>query len=57
MTQMYGITDWVFVEDMKRKVEAGETLTEEDVANLRRLVDWLDAKQLVEEGFPQEWTT
>jgi hypothetical protein len=57
MTQMYGITDWVFVEDMKRKVEAGETLTEEDVANLRRLVDWLDAKQLVEQGFPQEWTT
>jgi hypothetical protein len=57
MTQMVSITAWVMLEGIKAKVKAGEALTEEDVEFLRRLVDWLDAKSLVEEGFPQEWTT
>jgi hypothetical protein len=57
MTQMYSLTDWAMVQDLKAKVEAGETLTKEDVAYLRRVVDWLDAKSLEEEGFPEEWAT
>jgi hypothetical protein len=55
MTQMYSLTDWAMVQDLKAKVEAGETLTEEDVAYLRRVVDWLDVASL-DEGFPEEWT-
>jgi hypothetical protein len=57
MTQMSAMTDWVLLEGIKAKVKAGEAVTEEDVEFLRRLVDWLDARRLVEEGFPQEWTT
>jgi hypothetical protein len=57
MTQMYSLTDWAMVQDLKAKVEAGEAFTEQDIEFLRRLVDWLDARSLEEEGFPQEWAT
>jgi hypothetical protein len=56
MTQVSAMTDWVLLEGIKAKVKAGEALTEEDVEFLQRLVDWLDAKSLEEEGFPEEWT-
>jgi hypothetical protein len=54
---MRSMTDWVMLEDLKERQAAGEPLTEQDVEFLRRLVDWIDARSLVEHGFPQEWTT
>jgi hypothetical protein len=57
MTEMRSMTDWIMLEDLKKKTEAGEPLAEQDVEFLRRLVDWLDAKSLVEAGFPEEWLT
>jgi excisionase family DNA binding protein len=55
--QMHSTTAWAKLQDLKAKQAAGEALTEEDVEFLRRLVDWLDARSLEEEGFPQEWAT
>jgi hypothetical protein len=55
--QMYSMTAWAKLQDLKAKQAAGEALTEEDVEFLQRLVDWLDARSLEEEGFPQEWAT
>jgi excisionase family DNA binding protein len=55
--QMHSTTAWAKLQDLKAKQAAGEPLTEQDVEFLRRLVDWLDAKSLEEEGFPQEWAT
>jgi hypothetical protein len=57
MTEMRSMTDWIMLEDLKERQAAGEALTEQDVEFLRRLVDWLDARSLEEEGFPQEWAT
>jgi hypothetical protein len=52
---MHSTTAWAKLQDLKAKQAAGEPLTEQDVEFLRRLVDWLDAKSLEEEGFPEEW--
>jgi hypothetical protein len=57
MSEMRSMTDWIMLEDLKERQAAGEALTEQDVEFLRRLVDWLDARSLVEHGFPPEWLT
>jgi excisionase family DNA binding protein len=55
--QMHSMTAWAKLQDLKAKQAAGEALTEKDVEFLRRLIDWLDARALVEHGFPPEWAT